>query len=73
MAVAPRGPPVVFVSADAARPHPDEEHLLATLGDESSKVGERAKAANDLFWLRRCKVGDTILRPRSSPGASNGS
>ena len=41
-------------------PHLDEARLLATLEDKSAKVSERAKAANDLAWLRRCKAGETI-------------
>jgi hypothetical protein len=41
-------------------PHLDEARLLATLDDETAKVGDRAKAANDLAWLRRCKAGETI-------------
>ena len=40
--------------------HLDEGHLLATLENKAAKVVERAKAANDLAWLRRCKAGDTI-------------
>src|SRR6185312_3747755 len=31
-----------------------------TLEDKAAKVKERAKAANDLAWLRRCKAGETI-------------
>ena len=41
-------------------PHLDEARLLAVLGDKRAKAVERAKAANDLAWLRRCKAGDTI-------------
>src|SRR5262245_49055963 len=41
-------------------PHRGAWRLLATLEDRGAKVGERAKAANDLAWLRRCKAGDTI-------------
>lgn len=41
-------------------PHLDEAGLLATVEDKSAKVTERARAANDLVWLRRCKAGDTI-------------
>src|SRR3954452_14871281 len=52
-------------------PHLDEGRLLAALENKAAKVGERAKAANDLAWLRRCKAGDAIdvacLRLR--PGA----
>ena len=40
--------------------HLDEIKLLATLENKAVKVGERAKAANDLAWLRRCKAGDKI-------------
>lgn len=43
-----------------AAPYLDEGRLLATLENTSAKVVERAKAANDLVWLRRCKAGDTI-------------
>jgi hypothetical protein len=41
-------------------PHLDEGRLLAVLEDRTAKVRERAKAANDLAWLRRCKAGETI-------------
>ncbi len=41
-------------------PHLDEARLLATVEDGSARVAERAKAANDLVWLRRCKAGETI-------------
>jgi hypothetical protein len=41
-------------------PHLDEGRLVAALEDKAAKVGARAKAANDLAWLRRCKAGDTI-------------
>jgi hypothetical protein len=41
-------------------PHLDEGRLRAVLESKAAKVGERAKAANDLAWLRRCKAGDTI-------------
>ncbi len=41
-------------------PHLDESRLLATLDDPSAKVTDRAKAANDLAWLRRCRSGATI-------------
>ncbi|WP_435011594.1 hypothetical protein P12x_002910 [Tundrisphaera lichenicola] len=41
-------------------PHLDEAKLIATLQNEAAKVTERAGAANDLAWLRRCKSGDTI-------------
>lgn len=41
-------------------PHLDESKLVATLEDRSAKLTDRAKAANDLAWLRRCKSGGTI-------------
>jgi hypothetical protein len=41
-------------------PHLDRERLLAVLEDKSAKITARAKAANDLVWLRRCQKGDTI-------------
>ena len=41
-------------------PHLDEQRLLATVEDGSATVVQRAKAANDLVWLRRCKAGETI-------------
>jgi len=41
-------------------PHLDEGRLLAALENKAAKVSERAKAANDLVWLRRCQAGDTI-------------
>jgi hypothetical protein len=41
-------------------PHLDEGRLLSVLENPSAKVPERAKAANDLVWLRRCKAGETI-------------
>ncbi len=40
--------------------HLDEARLLATVQNKSAKVTERARAANDLIWLRRCQSGDTI-------------
>jgi hypothetical protein len=40
--------------------HLDEAKLTATLEDRSAKVVDRAKAANDLAWLRRCRSGGTI-------------
>ena len=40
--------------------HLDESRLLATVENKSAKVVERARAANDLVWLRRCKAGDKI-------------
>lgn len=41
-------------------PHLDEGRLLAVLENKAAKVKDRAKAANDLVWLRRCRAGDTI-------------
>jgi hypothetical protein len=41
-------------------PHLDERQLVATLENTKAKVTERAKAANDLVWVRRCKAGDPI-------------
>jgi hypothetical protein len=41
-------------------PHLDETKLLATLENKAATVKDRAKAANDLAWLRRCKAGDKI-------------
>ncbi len=41
-------------------PHLDESTLSAALENKSATVVARAKAANDLAWLRRCKAGDTI-------------
>jgi hypothetical protein len=49
--VAPAPPPT---------PHLAMGRLLATLENKAAKVSERAKAANDLVWLRRCQAGDTI-------------
>ena len=43
-----------------AAAHLDERRLIATLEDKAAKVKERAKAANDLAWLRRCKAGETL-------------
>jgi hypothetical protein len=40
--------------------HLEEARLLATLENKAAKVTERAKAANDLVWLRRCHSGGTI-------------
>jgi len=40
--------------------HLDEKKLVATLEDKALKVTERAKAANDLAWLRRCQSDGTI-------------
>ena len=41
-------------------PHLDEKRLLSTLESSSATVPARAKAANDLVWLRRCLAGDLI-------------
>jgi hypothetical protein len=41
-------------------PHLDRAQLVAALEDKAAKVTARAKAANDLAWLRRCQAGDTI-------------
>jgi hypothetical protein len=41
-------------------PHLNESNLVATLENKAAKLNERAKAANDLAWLRRCKAGDAI-------------
>jgi hypothetical protein len=41
-------------------PHLDEGQLVAMLEDKTAKPAARAKAANDLVWLRRCKNGETI-------------
>jgi hypothetical protein len=41
-------------------PHLHEADLRAILEDPSAKVAARAKAANDLAWLRRCLAGETI-------------
>jgi hypothetical protein len=41
-------------------PHLDEAGLRAVLEDATAKPAARAKAANDLVWLRRCKSGETI-------------
>jgi hypothetical protein len=40
--------------------HLDEGRLLAALENKAAKVVDRAKAANDLVWLRRCHSGDKI-------------
>jgi hypothetical protein len=40
--------------------HLAEGRLLAVLENKAAKVTDRAKAANDLVWLRRCQAGDTI-------------
>jgi hypothetical protein len=44
-------------------PHLEEGRLRAALDNPGAKVGERAKAANDLVWLLRCRAGDTIDVP----------
>jgi hypothetical protein len=49
----------VPVALPVAR-HIDESRLLSVLENKSAKVTERAKASNDLVWLRRCKAGETI-------------
>jgi hypothetical protein len=41
-------------------PHLEEGRLVAALEDETAKPEARAKAANDLIWLRRCKSGESI-------------
>jgi hypothetical protein len=41
-------------------PHLDESRLVAVLDDKTAKPEARAKAANDLVWLRRSKNGETI-------------
>ncbi|WP_165227809.1 hypothetical protein [Aquisphaera insulae] len=41
-------------------PHLDEAKLVATLKDAAAKHRDRAIAANELAWLRRCKAGETI-------------
>lgn len=41
-------------------PHLNEENLLAKLDDENLTPQDRANAASDLVWLRRCQAGDTI-------------
>ncbi len=41
-------------------PHLDASRLVASLENKAAKVSERAKAANDLVWLRRCQASDTI-------------
>jgi hypothetical protein len=40
--------------------HLDETRLLAVLTNKAAKVRERASAANELVWLRRCHAGETI-------------
>ncbi|GAC1451627.1 MAG: hypothetical protein NVSMB9_36600 [Isosphaeraceae bacterium] len=41
-------------------PHLVEETLVAELENKAFAVSKRARAANDLVWLRRCKAGDPI-------------
>ncbi len=41
-------------------PHLDEASLIAEVENMAAKVKDRARAANDLVWLRRCKAGKTI-------------
>jgi hypothetical protein len=41
-------------------PHLEEDSLRATLENRTVKPAARAKAANDLVWLRRTKAGGTI-------------
>jgi hypothetical protein len=41
-------------------PHLDEGRLTALIKDSSKPARERADAARELVWLRRCKAGDTI-------------
>ncbi len=43
-----------------AAPHLDEGRLQAVVNDASKPVRERAGAASELVWLRRCHSGDTI-------------
>src|SRR4051794_24251872 len=41
-------------------PHLDEARLQAVVSDSSKNVRERAEAATELVWLRRCHAGETI-------------
>jgi hypothetical protein len=41
-------------------PHLDEAKLQAIVGDSSKGVRERAQAARELVWLKRCRAGETI-------------
>ena len=41
-------------------PHLDEARLQTIVTDRSRTVRERAEAAGELVWLRRCRAGDTI-------------
>jgi len=43
-----------------AADHLVEAALVATLEDRGAKVAARAKAANDLVWLRRCRDGGKV-------------
>jgi hypothetical protein len=40
--------------------HLDEARLLARLADRSIPVRDRATAAGDLAWLRRCRTGSSV-------------
>jgi hypothetical protein len=41
-------------------PHLDEARLQVLVTDRSKTVRQRAQAAGELVWLRRCRAGDTI-------------
>jgi hypothetical protein len=41
-------------------PHLGEKSLLAILENPSAPIRERAEAANELVWLRRCRAADTV-------------
>lgn len=41
-------------------PYLDESGLKAVVGDSSKSARERAGAATELIWLRRCQAGETI-------------
>jgi hypothetical protein len=41
-------------------PHLDEAKLQAVVGDPAKGVRERAQAASELVWLRRCRARETI-------------
>ncbi len=41
-------------------PRLEEKSLLAVLNNASAPVRERATAAHELIWLRRCRAGETI-------------
>lgn len=41
-------------------PHLDEARLQAVVNDASKPARERADAAGDLVWLRRCRSGGTV-------------